>query len=245
MVRSAIITGGTGAIGLSIAHKLLSDGLSVALIGSSLKSGDKAQELLEIYPSACSFWVCDLGNLEDINSCINKIYGAIGSVDILVNCAGLLETYDPEELSEEVWDQVIDVNLKSYFFVIQSCLPYLKNGQSPRIVNVSSNAGRMGGYANGAAYAASKGGVISLTYNLARKLAKFGITVNCVAPGTIETEMIQQLSNSMKQNLIEKFPVGRFGTGFEVASAVNYFVMESSSFTTGAVLDVNGGLFTG
>ena len=204
MVRSAIITGGTGAIGLSIAHKLLSEGLSVALIGSCSKSGDKAQELLEIYPSACSFWVCDLGNLEDINSCIDKIYGAIGSIDILVNCAGVLETYDPEELSEEVWDQVIDVNLKSCFFVIQSCLPYLKNGLFPRIVNVSSNAGRMGGYANGAAYAASKGGVISLTYNLARKLAKFGITVNCVAPGTIETEMIQQLSNSTKQNLIEK-----------------------------------------
>jgi 3-oxoacyl-[acyl-carrier protein] reductase len=245
MVRSAIITGGTGAIGLSIAHKLLSDGLSVALIGSSIKSGDKAQELLEIYPNFCSFWHCDLGNLEDINSCINMIYGAFGSIDILVNCAGVLETYDPEELSEEVWDQVIDINLKSYFFVIQSCLPYLKNGLSPRIVNVSSNAGRMGGYANGAAYAASKGGVISLTYNLARKLAKFGITVNCVAPGTIETEMIQQLSNSTKQNLIEKFPLGRFGTGHEVASAVNYFVMESSSFTTGAVLDVNGGLFTG
>lgn len=244
-MRSAIITGGTGAIGLSIAHKLLSDGLSVALVGSSFKSGEKAKELLDIYPSACSFWVCDLGNVEDINSCINKIHGAIGSIDILVNCAGVLETYNPEELSEEVWDHVIDVNLKSYFFVIQSCLPYLKNGLSPRIVNVSSNAGRMGGYANGAAYAASKGGVISLTYNLARKLAKFGITVNCVAPGTIETEMIQQLSNSIKQNLIEKFPVGRFGAGFEVACAVSYFVMENSSFTTGAVLDVNGGLFTG
>jgi 3-oxoacyl-[acyl-carrier protein] reductase len=103
----------------------------------------------------------------------------------------------------------------------------------------------MGGYANGAAYAASKGGVISLTYNLARKLAKFGITVNCVAPGTIETAMTKQLSNATKQSLIEKFPVRRFGSGFEVASAVSYFLMENSSFTTGAVLDINGGLFTG
>ena len=244
-MRTAILTGGTGTIGLSIAHKLLSEGLNVALVGSSIESAEKARELLEIFPGACSFWVCDLENLEDIDACVNKIHGASGSIDILVNCAGVLETNEPEELTEEVWDQVIDVNLKSYFFVSQSCLPYLKNGLSPRIVNVSSNAGRMGGYANGAAYAASKGGVISLTYNLARKLAKFGITVNCVAPGTIETEMIQQLSYSMKQSLIEKFPVGRFGTGFEVASAVNYFVMEDSSFTTGAVLDINGGLFMG
>ncbi len=244
-MRSVILTGGTGTIGLSIAHKLLSDGLSVALVGSSLKSGEKAQELLEIFPNSCSFWVCDLRNLKDIDSCIHKIHEAAGSIDILVNCAGVLETDEPEELTEDVWDQVIDVNLKSYFFVIQSCLPYLKNGSSPRIVNVSSNAGRMGGYANGAAYAASKGGVISLTYNLARKLAKFGITVNCVAPGTIETAMTKQLSNATKQSLIEKFPVRRFGSGFEVASAVSYFLMENSSFTTGAVLDINGGLFTG
>jgi 3-oxoacyl-[acyl-carrier protein] reductase len=103
----------------------------------------------------------------------------------------------------------------------------------------------MGGYANGTAYAASKGGVISLTYNLARKLAKFGITVNCVAPGTVETEMIRQISISEKENLLDKFPLGRFGTVNEVASAVSYFVMEESAFTTGSVLDVNGGLFTG
>lgn len=244
-MRTAIVTGGTGAIGLSIAQKLLSEGISVALVGSSDESAEKSQELVELYPSTCSFWVCDLRNLEKIKSCVDKVYEANGSIDVLVNCAGILETFEPEELTEDIWDQVIAVNLKSYFFVIQCCLPYLKNGLFPRIVNVSSNAGRMGGYANGAAYAASKGGVISLTYNLARRLAKFGITVNCVAPGTIETEMIQKLSHATKQTLIEKFPVGRFGEGFEVASAVNYFVMENSSFTTGAILDVNGGLFMG
>lgn len=244
-MRTAVITGGTGEIGLSIARKLLSEGLVVALIGSSIVSAEKAEDLIEEYPDQCSFWVCNLRNPEKIYSCIKEIYEATGSIDILVNCAGVLESDIPEDLTEEVWDEVIDVNLKSYFFAIQSCLPYLKNGKLPRIVNVSSNAGRMGGYANGSAYAASKGGVISLTYNLARRLAKFGITVNCVAPGTIESEMIQLLPIEVKQSLIDKFPVGRFGTGSEIASAVNYFVMENSSFTTGAVLDVNGGLFMG
>ena len=103
----------------------------------------------------------------------------------------------------------------------------------------------MGGYANGIAYAASKGRVKSLTYNLARKLAKIGITVNSVEPGTVETEMIQQISTSEKQNLLDKFPLGGFETVNEVAIAVSYFVMEESAFTTGAVLDVNGDLFTG
>jgi 3-oxoacyl-[acyl-carrier protein] reductase len=244
-MRTTVITGGTGAIGLSIAHRLLSEGFYVALIGSSIGSAKKAQALIDEYPDDCSFWVCDLRSLAELDSRIREIHDARGSIDVLVNCAGVLETEGPEQLTEKIWDEVIDVNLKSCFFAIQSCLPYLKNGQFPRIVNVSSNAGRMGGYANGSAYAASKGGIISLTYNLARKLAKFGITVNCVAPGTIESEMIQDLPIAVKQNLIDKFPVGRFGTGSEIASAVHYFVMENSSFTTGAVLDVNGGLFMG
>ncbi len=245
MSRSAIVTGGTGFIGSAVAHKLLSQGLNVAIIGSNKKSIEESKKMFSRHNLSCTFWICDLRNLESIKLCINKINEKIGNIDVLVNCAGVLEIQDPEELTEEIWDRVIDVNLKSYFFVIQSCLPFLKKSKNPRIVNVSSNAGRMGGYANGTAYAASKGGVISLTYNLARKFAKFGITVNCVAPGTIETEMIQQISISEKQNLLDKFPLGRFGTANEVASAVSYFVMEESAFTTGAVLDVNGGLFTG
>ena len=245
MSRSAIITGGTGSIGSAVAHRLLSQGLNVAIIGSNKKSIEESKKIFRDHNQFCTFWICDLRNFESINLCIKKIHNEVGYIDVLVNCAGILEIEDPEELSEEIWDRVIDVNLKSYFFVIQSCLPFLKKSKHPRIVNISSNAGRMGGYANGTAYAASKGGVISLTYNLARKLAKFGITVNCVAPGTVETEMIRQISISEKENLLDKFPLGRFGTVNEVASAVSYFVMEESAFTTGSVLDVNGGLFTG
>ncbi len=244
-MRTAVITGGTGVIGLAIASKLLSDGYRVAIIGSAEESLGKARDVIENHQSKSNFWVCDLRNVNEIVSCFEKIFQANGSIDVLVNCAGVLETSNSEELTEDVWDHVHTVNLKSYFFAIQSCLPYLKKAEAPRIVNISSNAGRMGGYANGPAYAASKGGVISLTYSLARSLAKFGITVNCVAPGTISTEMIEQLSQQVKQSLLEKFPIERFGTGLEVASAVSYFVMESSSFTTGAVLDVNGGLFMG
>lgn len=245
MSRTAVITGGTGALGLAVAEKLLSEGLNVALIGSREKSREKSSELQRRFEKTCSFWFCELSKRESIDSCIKRIHNKIGPIDILINCAGILEICEPEELTEEVWDQVIDVNLKSYFFVIQSCIPFLKKSKSPRIVNISSNAGRMGGYANGPAYAASKGGIIALTYNLARKLAIDGITVNCVAPGTIETEMTKQISDLNKASLLRNFPLRRFGKAEEVASAVSFLVQEESSFVTGAVLDVNGGLFMG
>ena len=245
MTRTAIITGGTGAIGLAIAEKLLSEGLNVVLIGSNQKSLEKSLALQSQYEKTCSFWHCDLTNAESIDSCINGIVSSSGSIDVVVNCAGRLELHDPEDLTEEIWDQVIDTNLKSYFFVIKSCLPALKESTNPRIVNISSNAGRMGGYANGPAYAASKGGIISLSYNLDRKLAKYGITVNCIAPGTIETHMTEKISESSKKSLLEKFPMGRFGAVNDVAAAVSFFIQEENSFLTGAVLDVNGGLFMG
>jgi len=114
-----------------------------------------------------------------------------------------------------------------------------------RIVTVSSNAGRMGGFENGLAYSASKGGVISLTFGLARRLASMGITVNCVAPGTIESEMLLTRSNEQIKRLKDLFPVKRFGTPDEVASAIYYLSSEDAGFITGAVLDVNGGLFMG
>lgn len=245
MKRSAVITGGTGEIGFAIAEKLLLEGYLVSVLGSSQKSLEKFEWARLKYKDDLSFWVCDLRDLQSTKNVLDGIYKKVGSIDALVNCAGKLETTQPEELSEEVWDEVIDINLKSYFFTTQFCLPYLKQSKIPRVVNVSSNAGRMGGYANGAAYAASKGAVISLTYNLARKLAKYGITVNCVAPGTIETKMIEAIPEEKRINLVGRFPLGRFGHTEEVAEAVKYFLSDGSAFTTGATLDVNGGLFMG
>ena len=137
------------------------------------------------------------------------------------------------------------IYLKITFFLIQNALPYLKNSNAPRIINIASNAGRMGGYSNGMSYTSSKGGLISLTYGLSRQLAKWDITVNCVAPGTIDSDMLVSRDEDIQKRLLDKFPLGRFGKCNEIAEAVMYFVNRESSFTTGAVLDVNGGLFTG
>jgi 3-oxoacyl-[acyl-carrier protein] reductase len=122
----------------------------------------------------------------------------------------------------------------------------LEKSEYPRIINIGSNAGRMGGFENGLAYTASKGGVVALTYGAARRLASKGITVNCVAPGTIETEMSKDnYDEAAHKRLLARFPLGRLGRPEEVAAAVCYFASQESGFTTGAVLDVNGGMFMG
>jgi 3-oxoacyl-[acyl-carrier protein] reductase len=192
-----------------------------------------------------SIWHGDVSDVAQLPALLQRIHAHHGSIDILVNCAGILDLSAVEDTTEELWDRVLDVNLKGTFFVTQQCIPYLKQGSHPRIINIASNAGRMGGYANAMSYTASKGGMISLTYGLARRLAPFGITVNCVAPGTIESDMSRMRDAQTQQQLLEKFPLGRIGTAEEVACAVCYFASQESGFSTGAVLDVNGGMFMG
>ena len=139
----------------------------------------------------------------------------------------------------------MSINLRGTFLIIQQSVKFLEKSNAPRIINISSNSGRMGGFENGMAYSASKGGIIAMTYGIARQLAPKKITVNCVAPGTIESDMLNARDEDTKKRLLTRFPIGRFGTSDEVASAVCYFASEESGFTTGSVLDVNGGLFMG
>jgi len=241
--RTAIVTGGSRNIGLAIAESFLLVGMKVAVIGSTEKSLSSARKTLFRFGDSCEFWQCDLSEITKLKEIVSSINARFGSIDVLVNCAGLLESKEVENIAESDWDNVIDLNMKAAFFLIQESLPFLRAGKSPRIINISSNAGRMGGYASGSAYAASKGGLIALTYSLARKLAKFNITVNTVAPGTIESEMSKALPNA--ELLATRIPLGRLGKTSEVAAAVCYLASLESSFTTGAVIDVNGGMFMG
>lgn len=243
--RTAVVTGGSKNIGLAIAEKFLQAGLQVAVVSSNAQHLQAAQLHLQGMGYSPSIWHCDVSDVANLSQTLKQIHAHHESIDILVNCAGILDLSEVEETTEEVWDTVLDINLKGTFFMTQKCLPYLKVGVDPRIINISSNAGRMGGYANAMSYTASKGGMISLTYGLARRLAPFGITVNCVAPGTIESDMSRMRDPQTHQKLLEKFPLGRIGRAEEVASAVCFFASRESGFSTGAVLDVNGGMFMG
>jgi 3-oxoacyl-[acyl-carrier protein] reductase len=243
--RTAVITGGSKNIGFAIALRFAQAGMEVAIVSSNKDNLLHARQQLDIEGYSVSTWECDISKIHTIDPVLRGIWDQHGSIDILVNCAGILDLSSVEDTTEETWDTVLDVNLKATFFMVQKSLPFLKSGSSPRIINISSNAGRMGGYANGMSYTASKGGIIAMTFGMARKLAPFSITVNCVAPGTIESDMSRSRDLDAQRQLIEKFPLGRIGTADEVAFAACYFASIESSFTTGAVLDVNGGLFMG
>jgi 3-oxoacyl-[acyl-carrier protein] reductase len=244
--RTAIVTGGTRGIGYEIARKFLSAGMNVAIIGTNEKGVKEAAETLQGQGAACKGYVCDVSSVGEIKTTLKTIGEDFLSIDVLVNNAGILDVSKIGTLSEEEWDKVLDVNLKGTYFFTQEAVPYLEKSKHPRIINIGSNAGRMGGFENGLAYTASKGGVVALTYGAARRLAPKKITVNCVAPGTIETEMSKDnYDEEAHKRLLARFPLGRLGRPEEVAAAVCYFASEESGFTTGAVLDVNGGMFMG
>lgn len=245
--RTAVITGGSKGIGFAIAKKMAEAGMRTAIIARGIETAEEAAKSIRDNGGICQAYRCDVSKPEEIESCLKEICNGVGdgSLDVIVNNAAILDTSTVETLTEEIWDDVIDVNLKGTFFMMQKALPYLEKSSNPRIINISSNSGRMGGFENGLSYTASKGGVIALTYGAARRLASKGITVNCVAPGTVRSEMSDKFSKDSMDNLLKQFPLGRLGDPEEIAAAVCYFASEEARWTTGAVLDVNGGMFIG
>jgi 3-oxoacyl-[acyl-carrier protein] reductase len=243
--RTALIFGGTKGIGFTIAKKFAEAEMNVIVLSSNLKNVQDAVNKYDSLGLNVDGYCCDLRNLDSIDDIFEKIYLKYSSFDVLVNSAGILDLYPIDEITENQWNEVIAVNLNGTFFAIQKSIKYLQKSNFPRVINISSNAGRMGGFENGLAYSASKGAIIALTYGFARRLADKSITVNCIAPGTIKSEMSDEFSEASKFRLLSRFPLGRFGTTDEVAAAACYFASEEASFTTGAVLDVNGGLFMG
>jgi 3-oxoacyl-[acyl-carrier protein] reductase len=243
--RTAIISGGTKGIGFSIAKTFAENGMNVIILSSNQKNVDNAILKLNDLGFQCDGYCSDVRDLDSIKNIFNEIFLKYKSFDVLVNSAGILDLSSIQDMTLDHWNNIMAVNLSGTFFTIQQALPFLEKSKSGRIINISSNAGRMGGYENGLAYSASKGAIISLTYGLARRLAKSGITVNCIAPGTIVSEMSDAYDEDTYDRLISRFPLGRFGIPEEIASAACYFASEESGFTTGAVLDVNGGMFMG
>jgi len=243
--RTAVVTGGSKNIGLAIAKKFAKFGMNVAILSLSEGSASKISAEINKQGGVSIGIQCDVSNENSVENALLQVFQQFGAIDVLVNSAGVLDMAKIDEMTVEHWDKVMSINLRGTFLMIQKSVKYLEKSNAPRIINISSNSGRMGGFENGMAYSASKGGIIAMTYGIARQLATKKITVNCVAPGTIESDMLKARDEETKNRLLTRFPIGRFGTTEEVASAVCYFASEESGFTTGSVLDVNGGLFMG
>ncbi|MCS5478132.1 SDR family oxidoreductase [Corynebacterium sp. YIM 101645] len=250
--RLAAVTGGASGIGLATVHRLREDGHKVLIIDRSEQVVELAEELsteeLPVYAK-----VADLSSPEEIKRLTAEITEEFGGVDILVNNAGIHPKqpdgshFAIKDISLEQWNLVMDVNLTATFLMSQWAMKGMAERGWGRIVNVASRAGRMYMPISGAHYAASKAAVIGFTRTLAGDCGPHGITANTVAPGRIKTPLSDVSGLGSSQNLHEEFaqsvPLRRVGTSDELAAAVSFLASEDSSFVTGAVIDVNGGIF--
>ncbi len=243
--KSAIVTGAAQGLGFAIASRLADEGCEVVLADVNAEKCAQAARELTAKGKTAHPVAANVATRQGTVDMMAKAAEKLGKLDILVNNAGILHNATIKSTTEEEWDRVMAVNLKGVFFCCQSALPWLEKSPAPRIVNISSLAGRMGGYKTGLAYSASKGGVIALTMGMARQLAPDRITVNCVCPGTAETDIIKAWSPEAINQLKDKIPLGRLGQGMDVAAAVAFLASDGAGFITGVSLDVNGGMHMG
>ncbi|MCG8491851.1 MAG: 3-oxoacyl-[acyl-carrier-protein] reductase [Sneathiellales bacterium] len=237
--KSALVTGASGGLGAAIAKDLHAAGATVALTG---RREDALKEVAaELGGDRVHVVPCDLGNMEAVDGLIKDAEAAMGQVDILINNAGLTRDGLAMRMKDDDWDSVLDVNLKAAFKLSKNCLRGMMKRRHGRIVGITSIVGVTGnpGQMN---YAASKAGMIGMSKSLAQEVAARGITVNCVAPGFIETAMTDELSDDQKGNLLGAVPIGRLGDPKDISAAVLYLASDEAAYVTGQTLHVNGGM---
>jgi 3-oxoacyl-[acyl-carrier protein] reductase len=232
--RTAFVTGASRGIGLACAHALASGGARVIL---GARDAAKLEAASAAIPG--STWVTlDMSSQESIKAA----FAQAGPVDILVNNAAITKDGLALRLKKDDWDAVLATNLTGAFLAIQQVMQGMMKERWGRIINISSIVGETGnpGQAN---YVASKAGLIGLTKSLAQEIASRNITVNAIAPGFIDTDMTAALSDQLKQNMLAHIPLKRFGKPEDVAAAVKFLASEEAGYITGAVLNVNGGMY--
>ncbi len=236
--KVAMVTGGTRGIGRAIAAALAGAGARVAVLG---REQARAEAAAAAMGGATRGFACDVADDAQVTAAVAAVEQALGSVDILVNCAGVTRDNVFLRLSDADWDLVLEANLKGAFRTIRAASRGMMKRRWGRIVNVSSVVGLTGnrGQAN---YAASKAGLIGLTKTIAKELASRGITVNAVAPGFIETDMTATLTPEQREALAKQIPLERLGQPEDVAAAVLFLVSEGASYITGQVLVIDGGM---
>jgi acetoacetyl-CoA reductase len=238
MVKVAFVTGGTRGIGLAIAERLKADGFKVAAGYSGNESAAEAcaKKLGVMVVKG------NVGVFEDCQRAVQQVEGELGPVDVLVNNAGITRDGVFHRMTPEQWGEVIRVNMDSVFNMTRQVIEGMRERGWGRIVNISSMNGQKGqiGQSN---YSAAKAGMIGFTKALALENAKKGVTVNAIAPGYVDTELVQAVPEKVLQSIIDQIPVGRLGRGEEIADVVSFLAGERAGYVTGATLAINGGQF--
>ncbi len=236
--RTALVTGAGRGLGRAISRRLAELGARLALGDIDAGALDETAHLIHDLGGEAVTYVFDVSDADAVCSALAHI----GPLEILVNNAGICPLTPPDEISEAEWDRVLAVNLKGPFLCTREALPALRAAGWGRVINIASLAGQMGGIAVGVHYAASKAGLLGLTKAFARLLAPYGVTVNGIAPGTLETGLTAGWPEQVRQGLQAKIPLGRFIQPEEVAEVVAFLCSPAAVAITGATVDVNGGL---
>ena len=240
--QTAIVTGAGRGIGRAIARELATYGANVVV--NYATSADAARELgreiEELGPQALLVQadVTDYGQVGDM---VRQTIATFGQIDILVNNAGITRDKTLKNMTKQHWDEVIHVNLDSLFNCTRQVLPFMLERRSGRVVNISSFVAQ-GGNIGQSNYAATKAGIIGFTKSLALEVSRHGITVNAVCPGFTETDMLMDVPEHIRQRILERIPMGRFGMAEEIASCVRYIVTEADYMTAQAI-SINGGVY--
>jgi 3-oxoacyl-[acyl-carrier protein] reductase len=244
--KVALVTGASSGIGRATAEALASNGAQVAINFHRNETGAEAARSQIIGAGGCAIVVqADVTRASDVDSLVEQTVNEFGAIDILVNNAGsLVERLKILELSEERWDEVIDLNLKSAFLCSKAVVGSMMQRKTGAIINVSSIAGRNGGALGSIHYSTAKGGLITFTKGLAKEVAPYGVRVNAVSPGVINTPYHEQFSSpEMMKTYTGMIPLGRVGTPTEVGKVICFLASEAASYLAGETIEINGGMF--
>lgn len=240
--KVVVITGGGGGIGLACALAFAAEGAKVVVADVNAAAAERAAREVGSTERAVAVRV-DVTSPESIQTMFDAAVAAFGKVDVLINGAGIFHRTPIDDLTVDEWDQLMAINLKGVFLCSQAALRLMKAQRSGKIVNLASMGGQVGGIVAGADYSSSKAGVLCFTKSLAKNAGPFGINVNAVNPGVIDTPMTKPWGPELLQKRIDETPLGRLGTAEDVAQAVLFLASDAACFIHGTHLDVNGGIY--
>jgi NAD(P)-dependent dehydrogenase (short-subunit alcohol dehydrogenase family) len=242
--RIAIVTGGSRGIGGAISRVLVQDGATVAVLGvpADRERTEALRASLDGVANRVRFYEADVSNHAQVDNAVARVLADHGRVDVLVNNAGIAKDHTVLKMSVEEWNDVIGVDLCGPFYMIRAALPSMVERRYGRIVNISSVVGRTGNFGQ-ANYAAAKAGLLGLTKTVALEVASKGITVNAIAPGFTQTDMVAAMPQQAVDRVMNRTPEQRLAQPQEIARVVRFLVDEGSGFVTGATFDVNGGMY--
>jgi len=240
--KTAIVTGAGRGIGRAIAKDLAETGANIVInyVTSANAAHELAEEITKLGPKTLVIQA-DVTDYEQVSEMVKQTMQTFGQIDILVNNAGITRDKTLKNMSKDNWDEVISVNLGSLFNCTKQVLPFMLDRKSGKIVNISSFVAQ-GGNVGQSNYAATKAGIIGFTKSIALEVSHYGITVNAVCPGFTETDMLSAVPENIRERILAKIPMGRFGKPEEIASCVRYIVTEGDYMTAQAI-SINGGVY--